>query len=83
MGNLSRTGEELSGTLSARSQLSGGLSNGRSVVGALQYGSGSSDYNKLTNKPSIESVPLVGNKTFSELGMSPMTALEIQAILQS
>lgn len=38
------------------------------------------DYEQLTNKPSINAVELVGNKTFEELGDNPLTNTEIQAI---
>lgn len=38
------------------------------------------DYEKLTNKPSINEVELVGNKTFEDLGDSPLKNLDIQAI---
>jgi len=38
------------------------------------------DYEHLRNKPSIEGVELVGDKTFEELGDTPLTNMEIQAI---
>lgn len=41
----------------------------------------SSTYPDLQGKPSIEGVTLVGNKTFSDLGLSPLTTAEIEAIL--
>lgn len=42
--------------------------------------SGTSDYNDLANKPSIEDITLQGNKTFEDLGMSEMSNVEIQNI---
>lgn len=36
-----------------------------------QGGSGSSDYNDLSNKPQINSVTLTGNKSLSDLGIEP------------
>ena len=36
-----------------------------------QGGSGSSDYDDLTNKPQINSVALTGNKSLSDLGIEP------------
>lgn len=36
-----------------------------------------SDYNSLTNKPSIEGVTLVGDKNLSELGVEEASALDI------
>lgn len=38
-------------------------------INANESGGGSSDYNLLLNKPSINSVPLTGNKTTAELGL--------------
>lgn len=40
-------------------------------------GGGTSDYEKLKNKPSIEDVELVGNKSFEELGLEKMDNMEI------
>ena len=34
-------------------------------------GGGTSDYTKLTNKPSINSVTLAGNKSLADLGIQP------------
>ncbi len=36
---------------------------------ASHGGTGTTDYNQLTNKPSIKGVTLTGNKSFSELGL--------------
>lgn len=36
------------------------------------------DYNKLANKPSINSIELVGNKSLSDLGIASKTALEVE-----
>lgn len=38
------------------------------------------DYEKLSNKPSINDVILIGNKTFEELGDRNLSNLEIKAI---
>lgn len=42
---------------------------------------GTTDYNDLENKPSIESVPLVGDITFIQLGLQSLTNQEIEALL--
>lgn len=42
---------------------------------------GTKDYEKLKNKPSIESVELIGDKSFEDLGLRPLTNLEIDALL--
>lgn len=39
------------------------------------------DYEKLYNKPSIEDVTLVGNKTFKQLGLEAATVQEVEEIL--
>ena len=46
--------------------------NGESLIGSGNLvigGGGTSDYDQLTNRPSINSVLLTGNKTFSDLGL--------------
>lgn len=43
---------------------------------------GVSDYEELDNKPQINDVELVGNKSFPDLGMRPMTNMEIMEILR-
>lgn len=42
---------------------------------------GATDYNELTNKPSIESVILTGNKTFEDLGLENISNIELEEIL--
>ena len=44
---------------------------------------GTNDYNDLINKPSIEGVELVGDKTLEELGVEALTNAEIDAIINS
>lgn len=41
---------------------------------------GPTDYELMDNKPSINEVELDGNKTFEDLGDSPLTNIEIKAI---
>lgn len=41
---------------------------------------GSSDYNKLKNKPRINSVELVGDKSFDDLGMNTISNIELEEI---
>lgn len=42
---------------------------------------GTTDYNELDNKPQINSVELIGNKSFEDLGMSALSNMEIFEIL--
>ena len=44
---------------------------------------GTNDYNDLINKPSIEGVELIGDKTLKELGVEALTPQEIDAIINS
>lgn len=40
-----------------------------------------SDYNALQNKPQIESVALIGDKSFSDLGLSNITNMRLEQLL--
>lgn len=42
---------------------------------------GGTSYNDLTDKPSIENVELVGNKTFANLGIARIDDIELEALL--
>lgn len=53
----------------------------------FEWGSGGSlekikDYEELVNKPSINGVTLIGDKTLEELGTSPLTNMEILEIIK-
>lgn len=45
-------------------------------------GSGTTDYNDLENKPSIEGTTLVGDLTLADIGVEPLTEEQI-AILKT
>ena len=64
---------ELHGTLSAVNALSGSIGDSGSLHGVMGIGggSGSNDYNDLRNKPSINEVILIGNKTLPQLDIQP------------
>lgn len=64
----------MSGSLSAETSMSGTLKMPRSTV--------EKDYEKLINKPKINGVELIQDKSFEELGVSPMTNSEILEILK-
>ena len=72
-GSLSPVGT-LSGTLSSAPTLNGGLTVPRSAPGA-------NDYERLNNKPSIESVELIGDKTFEDLGLEAIDNTELMDLL--
>lgn len=42
---------------------------------------GTTNYNRLSNKPSIEGVTLQGDKTFPQLGLGTLSVQEIERIL--
>ncbi len=44
-------------------------------------GTGTDDYEQLDNKPSINGIVLQGNKTFDNLGVVPLSNMEILQIL--
>ena len=44
---------------------------------------GTNDYNDLVNKPSIEGVELIGDKTLEELGVEALTPQEIDEFMNS
>ena len=61
-----------------------GTINNNKIVGDINYqygssGSGTSDYNDLANKPSINGVKLIGNKTTEELGIEASKEVHIGA----
>lgn len=73
----------LSGNISAAS-VSGSLNADTGMSGTLNMVERvyENDYEKLKNKPSINGVELVKNKSFDELGVSPMTNSEILEIIK-
>lgn len=64
-------------------KIDGKISAVTNIDGNIAYSNngGTSDYNKLINKPQIETVELKGNKTFEELGLIGMEADDILSIL--
>lgn len=66
------------GTSSINGQLSGGKLSGSISV---PREAATVDYERLVNKPQIENVELIGNKTFEELGLNYLTNIEIEELL--
>ena len=63
-------------TINANSHLIVTLSDGSTIdSGLIQGGSGTDDYEDLINRPKIEGVDLIGNKTFEDLGVASATDL--------
>lgn len=61
--------KEISGQVSVKNRISGTVGKAEKVY--------ENDYNNLKNKPSIEGVPLENDKTFEELGLTPISAQEL------
>lgn len=59
--------------------------NGSWMINDMQSGGGSGvySYNDLSDKPSIEGVTLVGDKTFPELNLNVLTNTEIEDIFSN
>lgn len=53
-----------------------------SEIRKIQVDTGSKDYEELINKPSIESVELIGNKNFEDLGLEECSNDDILAMFQ-
>ena len=66
--------ETLSGSMNAERSMSGTLNMAKSTV--------EKDYEKLVNKPSINGVELIKDKSFEELGCTPMKNSEILEIIK-
>ena len=64
-----------SGSLNADTGMSGSLNMAERVY--------ENDYEKLKNKPSINGVELVQDKSFEDLGFSELTALDVFNILDN
>lgn len=74
---------ELSGALEQDLELSGALEQDQLVSGALSIPASRTvapRYADLPDKPSINEVELIGNKTFEDLGDKPLSNFEIKAI---
>ena len=75
--------ESVSGSISSDNNISGNLSKTENVSGSVSSAPGKveKDYNELINKPQIESVELVGNKTMKQLGVDTLSVQDIEKIL--
>lgn len=51
------------------------------VMEGAGNGEGTDNYERLRNKPSINKVVLSGDKSFEDLGVSPLSNLEIMNII--
>lgn len=70
---------KLQGKLQSQKSLDGFLSRQQKASGQLSIPSSlhNLDYKMLLNKPQIEGVELVENKTFEDLGLNPITGEDL------
>ena len=64
----------LNGSISSNNQLNGKMTGSQTVI---------TDYDKLTNKPQINSVTLEKNKSFNDLGAKSLTNMQIESLINS
>lgn len=67
--------------IDAKAELNGDLRFGAEFV-TPSAPSGTNDYEKLINKPKINTVVLIGDKSFEELGLNRLTNTEIENLLK-
>lgn len=81
-GNVITKNPQLQGQLSTNQNLSVNLSSKSNLsVGLNRTVYVEKDYNKLINKPQIESVELVGNKALEDIGIDHLSNADLAAIL--
>lgn len=76
---------QIHGELSVPSILAGELAAPTSMNAELNIGGAVyvvNDYEDLIHKPQINSVELIGNKSFDDLGMAGLSNMEIEELLQ-
>ncbi len=78
------TKQTVAGSVISKQEVTGNVVGKQTVTGKLGMPTmGVTDYNMLTNKPSIENVTLVGDKSIPEFGDRTITNLEIQSIINN
>lgn len=76
--------KKITGKISSGSII-GGMVSRYAVDGTINYGDGrggTSDYERLINKPRIEGVELIGDMTFSQLNLSKITNSDLEEMLK-
>ena len=73
---------QISGSISGGEPIKGSLSTPGGLSGGLSRETRKRDYiEDIYNKPSVNEVILVGNKTFADLGLTAITPQEIDDII--
>lgn len=75
--------DKINGSIKSTDIIKGNLTNQNNIRGNIVYPNGIEirDYELLFNKPQIETVELIGNKSFDDLGLSKISVNEINSIL--
>ena len=75
----------LSGTATQTASLNASINSNISLSGNASGSnrSGTSNYEQLSNLPSIESVQLIGDKSFEDLGLEECSNIEIDNLFRS
>jgi len=75
---------KLTGSLSAPASMCGELSQQKTLTGGISLpDGGEKNYERLSNKPQINGVELVGDKNIEQLGVTTMTNIEIKSIFDN
>ena len=76
--------DRVNGKVVTKQNVNGKVNTKQSISGRVDMPSGGvRDYNLMSNKPSIEEITLVGNKSMSDFGDRELSNLEIQDIIDS
>ena len=74
----------LIGTISSSTSLNGSISSNNQMNGSITGSqTGITSYDKLTDKPQINSVTLEKNKSFNDLGAKSLTNMQIENLINS
>lgn len=75
----------LSGTATPKARLNASINSNISLSGNASGSNrtGTSNYEQLSNLPSIEAVQLIGDKSFEDLGLEECSNIEIDNIFRS
>lgn len=68
--------EKISGTVAPKETVTGQLARAERI-------GGTNDYNKLINQPSINTNTLIGDKSFEDLGLVPLSNAQLEEIFRS
>lgn len=75
---------ELRGSVVPVGRVTGMLNTGARIMGGIRSPSivTIADYERLYNKPQINSVELIGNKSLPEIGIDVISNMELEELLQ-